>query len=521
MARKKNPTPAVLAGTKLDGLDRSRGRGLDATPANAVPTAGPHLQELDQVVAQAARLNSSAAIVLPDGYSIPVSFSTEDKGKTIRLENPKRRSWRHLPVASLSAELLELVRPYLHGSLRPDSLKVTATGAPQKPKQLRQLLLAAWCEACGRPVPSEDEAEAEAAAARENEQQRRNTLVAELRKGAEAVERWNARTDEERKHAGPFQGIDLSGAKLDGVNFYGLDLPGANFEKASLVGANLAEYRNHAKACFREADLTRAVLIGGKFTGANFEDASLRKANLRGARFRGASFKGADLRGADLSYARFGGTDLGKAKLAKARFERTEFDERTRFPDRFVPPRDMVWKGKGPDPRWKRPAVVAPPSKPAEPLTLDQFMARLRGKVDLGRLGNALAMLKAERFQLFSQVEEDSLVGVVKSQSSAQRVYSCRLASDGSFSCCTQNLRICGGLAGAICKHLLVLIVGLARGGKVDLAAVDQWISSSRGQRPVMDHEAASAVFLRYKGAEAGEVDWRPTETVPEDYYAF
>jgi hypothetical protein len=27
-------------------------------------------------------------------------------------------------------------------------------------------------------------------------------------------------------------------------------------------------------------------------------------------------------------------------------------------------------------------------------------------------------------------------------------------------------------------------------------------------------------IFIRRKGAEAGEVDWRPTETVPEDYYA-
>jgi hypothetical protein len=27
-------------------------------------------------------------------------------------------------------------------------------------------------------------------------------------------------------------------------------------------------------------------------------------------------------------------------------------------------------------------------------------------------------------------------------------------------------------------------------------------------------------IFIKYKGAEAGEVDWRPTETMPEDYYA-
>jgi hypothetical protein len=26
--------------------------------------------------------------------------------------------------------------------------------------------------------------------------------------------------------------------------------------------------------------------------------------------------------------------------------------------------------------------------------------------------------------------------------------------------------------------------------------------------------------LLRYKGAEAGEIDRRPTETIPEDFYA-
>ena len=26
--------------------------------------------------------------------------------------------------------------------------------------------------------------------------------------------------------------------------------------------------------------------------------------------------------------------------------------------------------------------------------------------------------------------------------------------------------------------------------------------------------------LLRYKGAQAGEIDWRPTETMPEDFYA-
>lgn len=130
------------------------------------------------------------------------------------------------------------------------------------------------------------------------------------------------------------------------------------------------------------------------------------------------------------------------------------------------------------------------------------------------------AMLKAERFQLFAEVKDDFLVGVVKSQSNKDLVYSCRLTSDGTYSCCTQNLRPCGGLRGDLCKHLLVLIVGLAKAGQLDPATVDHWIDLSRERWPAIDEEAMSATFLRYKGAEAGEVDWRPTETIPEDFYA-
>ena len=82
-------------------------------------------------------------------------------------------------------------------------------------------------------------------------------------------------------------------------------------------------------------------------------------------------------------------------------------------------------------------------------------------------------MLKAERFQLFAEVTDDRVVGEVKSQSSKDLVYSCRLASDGRFGCCTQNLNVCGGLRGALCKHLLVLIVGLAKADQLDPTKLD------------------------------------------------
>jgi hypothetical protein len=78
----------------------------------------------------------------------------------------------------------------------------------------------------------------------------------------------------------------------------------------------------------------------------------------------------------------------------------------------------------------------------------------------------------------------------------------------------------CGGLRGALCKHLLVLIVGLTKAGQLDPATVNAWADASRAKKPAMDKDAQSESFLKYKGAEAGEVDWRPTETIPEDFYA-
>jgi len=149
-----------------------------------------------------------------------------------------------------------------------------------------------------------------------------------------------------------------------------------------------------------------------------------------------------------------------------------------------------------------------------------KFMERLARSIDPARLSKAIAMLKAERFQLFAQVEPNHLVGVVKSQTNPDLVYSCRLGADGTFACCTQNLNACGGLRGALCKHLLVLVVGLSRGGALDPTRAGQWVRASRKQKPLLDKDAMSATFLRYKGAEAGEIDWRPTETIPEDYYA-
>jgi len=130
-------------------------------------------------------------------------------------------------------------------------------------------------------------------------------------------------------------------------------------------------------------------------------------------------------------------------------------------------------------------------------------------------------MLRADRFQLFSEVSDQRVTGVVKSQTDYSLFYACSVDANGRYMCCTQNLNVCGGLRGKPCKHLLVLIVGLAQGNQLDPTTALTWTRATRGKKAVLNKDSMSATFIRYKGAEAGEVDWRPTETIPEDYYAF
>ncbi len=176
---------------------------------------------------------------------------------------------------------------------------------------------------------------------------------------------------------------------------------------------------------------------------------------------------------------------------------------------------------KKPTAKAAKPKTAKPKAPPKPPPTdFAGFMDRLRKVTDPAKLDKAARMLKAERFRLYAKVQPDHLVGVVKSQTDPDLVYSCRLGSDGKYTCGTQNLRACGGLQGSPCKHLLVLIVGLSRAGDLDPTAAHQWTQAARGKQPVFDKDALAETFLKYKGAEAGEVDWRPTETIPEDFYA-
>ena len=170
------------------------------------------------------------------------------------------------------------------------------------------------------------------------------------------------------------------------------------------------------------------------------------------------------------------------------------------------------------------------PAEPTGPPTPEQnafnaFLADARGVTDGADLDKALTMLRRDRFHLFADVQPEVVCGIVRSQSSDKRHYACRLAKDGRYSCCTQNLRTCVVSRGGPCKHLLVLVVGLVRSGQLGGATALEWLRLGRrmgmtadGWKP--DRDVVAETFLRFKHAEAGEVDWRPTEKIPEDFYA-
>ena len=163
---------------------------------------------------------------------------------------------------------------------------------------------------------------------------------------------------------------------------------------------------------------------------------------------------------------------------------------------------------------------VEKPKQAGGALDFPSFLNQLYGHVDQGKLGRALDMLRSDRFKLFSHLEPAHLVGVVRSQSGSGSVYASWLTPEGKYGCSEPSLTDCMGLQGAVCKHLLVLVVGLVRTGQLPAEQALTWIRSAHRKGPSKNSQLCAETFVQYKGAEAGQLDWRPTETLPEDFYA-
>ena len=402
------------------------------------------------------------------------------------------------------------------------TLKVKADDSPLKGKELKELVIAAIFEGIGEAPLSAQQVTSAEKKSRAKSNEIKKAVKAELLAGE--TKKLSQRPLSERLMASPIKKADFSSVNLSGVKLPGFEFRQCNFSNANLSKVDLSKGSavscNFTNANLKEAklnscDLSNSVLDNADATKAILSWANLYKAKTDKTNFTKANF-GVKKR-SNLKFHEYQ-LDLSTCKLTGANFEKCSYDRKTGIPANF--PKTMLKKMA-----WWGPGLPADKRKQLKnvdgPLDFDTFMNRLTEITDASRLKKSLKMLKADSFELFSEVKKERVTGVVKSQSDAKLVYSCTLQEGGEYSCCTQNLNPCGGLRGFLCKHILVLLIGLAKSGELDPTKVDQWINASKMKSPELNKDHMAEVLLKYKGAEAGENDWRPTETVPEDFMAF
>jgi uncharacterized protein YjbI with pentapeptide repeats len=490
-------------------------------------SAGSSLLKLQQAVAQVNYFSTSAIIEF-DARNRPAALP----GSTARVtviaspraifEKPKTLNdlleGSNLRYMGPVDEGLKIFADFCKdGKLRCESISAESRSGPFSALEIKKLAIAAWCEIFAVPVPSDNDlnkatADRQDAEKKEAEQGRLQFLEM-LRSGPDGVR-------EASLHAGlKFDHVDFQGTDLTSWRASRLTFQSSNFDEALLFKAAF-DACDMSQSTFRRARMESVSFKESKFVSCDFSGASFINARSIHGNFAKAIFHDVDFSGARLVEIDLRGADLSSAKLDKSYFS-AKCDEETKWPDDFVPRKnehELQWKGKGKDPRRIRNADAAVPQAPTD---FASFLVSLEKNCEKKRLKNVFKMLKTERFQLFAELSSNAVNGIVKSQTDPDLVYSCRLAEGGIFHCCTQNLRACGGLRGELCKHLLVLLIGLTKAGEIDPTAACKWVVESLPQEPKLDKEIATGTFMRYQGKRAGEIDWRPTETIPEDYFTY
>ena len=349
------------------------------------------------------------------------------------------------------------------------TIALKTSKSPLKGKALKELVIAAIFEGMGTEPRSAEEIKSAGKESSAKSTAIKKAVKAELIAGD--IKKLNKRPASERMLASPLRKADFSNANLSGAKLVGFKFRGCNFSGANLSKVNFSQ--GAATSCdFTNANLKEAKLANCDLSNSVLNEADATKAVLSGAVLTKAKMNKTNFTNANFSvkkseYHCFHAyqPDLSTCNLKGANFANCTFDEKTRLPANFPKAmrKKMEWCGPGLPPDQRKHL-----KKAAGPLDFDTFMERLTEITDASRLKKSLKMLKADSFELFSEVEDDRVAGVVKSQSDAKLVYSCTLQQSGEFSCCTQNLNPCGGLRGSLCKHILVLLVGLAKSGELD-----------------------------------------------------
>lgn len=152
---------------------------------------------------------------------------------------------------------------------------------------------------------------------------------------------------------------------------------------------------------------------------------------------------------------------------------------------------------------------------------IQDFTRNIARFVDRGRFDRAMKMLRKDSFSLFVKKEEGRIYGIVKSQTNKELIYAVSITTNGIYFCGTQNLRVCGGLRGAICKHLLLLLMAAVKSSILSIDEASMSVKNTIARRPMWNKQEAEKIFSEYELSKNTELEWRPVEILPEDLVAW
>jgi uncharacterized protein YjbI with pentapeptide repeats len=316
-----------------------------------------------------------------------------------------------------------------------------------------------------------------------------------------------------------FDTRDMSDVTFDGP------IRGCSFRQATFAGLNLLSWQTTDltadAAIFHRADMLGVSLHGGRFRGtvfveagldhADLSDADLTSADLHGATLYQTNLKGALLAGANLRQADLRGAQLETAALAGADLTAAEYDRTTIFPPDFHPDRAGMLR--------RLVAVMPAPAEHPPPETSDLDLLQQQIAHDLGSPeADALFVLAEHGYGvLATEVQAWRVSGVLSEPGNSDRLYCCRLTSEGNFVCGTDKLVLCGRRRRGYCGHLALLLLTLVQRGQLDPLTALDWLHRGYSPQPRPDRPTLAAILTRFTPTSP---DYRPTETLPEDYYA-
>jgi hypothetical protein len=128
----------------------------------------------------------------------------------------------------------------------------------------------------------------------------------------------------------------------------------------------------------------------------------------------------------------------------------------------------------------------------------NHVIEQIKSSFDSKRVNQAIRILETDAF-LFSQVRPEQITGIVPSQTDREIIWVCSINNDGKFACCSQHFNLCGGMKGALCKHLLALIMNLTKSDAISPVQGLELLLASKNHSPKLNRDLMRSIFQQYE----------------------